>query len=211
MCRGLWLLTWCLLVFERTAHGVCLPLWEELRQRKRPKFWIYKKGYFMEFLLPLAQTTAPVIPSQGTQAPAPPATPTANPAAPTAEVATPAVSTGGATTTAPGGPIAPEAGKKSGGIGDMLSNPLVMMVPLFIVMYFLLFRGPRKEEKARKKMVSEMKRGDEVMTIGGLIGTVMEVREERVVIKVDEANNIKETYLKTAIQRVLSAEEEAKK
>ena len=159
----------------------------------------------MELLLPLAQTTAPVIPSQGTQVetPAAPATPVA-PVAPA-----PGAALEHTTVVVPASQ--PAGGKDSGGISGLLSNPLVMMVPLFIVMYFLLFRGPRKEEKSRKKMISEMKRGDEVMTIGGLIGTVVDVRDERVVIKVDEANNIKETYLKTAIQRVLSAEEDAKK
>lgn len=97
---------------------------------------------------------------------------------------------------------APEAGKTRGPL-DMLGSvwPIIL---IFGLLYLVLFRPQRKEEKNRKKMVEQMKRGDEVMTIGGLVGKVVEVKEDRVVIKVDESTNVKETYLKSAIQRVLT-------
>jgi len=77
------------------------------------------------------------------------------------------------------------------------------MILIFVLLYFILFHGQRKEEKKRKAMIAEMKKGDDVMTIGGLVGKVHDIKDDRVVIKIDEANNVKATYLKSAIQRVL--------
>ena len=86
------------------------------------------------------------------------------------------------------------------------SNPfgsLLFIAPLAIVVFLLMFRGPRKEEKARKKMIEQMKKGDRVMTIGGMIGSVVDIRGDEVILKVDEANNVKARYIKSAIQKVL--------
>lgn len=81
------------------------------------------------------------------------------------------------------------------------------MILIFVLLYFILFHGQRKEEKKRKAMIAEMKKGDDVMTIGGLVGKVHDIKDDRVVIKIDEANNVKATYLKSAIQRVLRDED----
>ncbi|HVX84541.1 MAG TPA: preprotein translocase subunit YajC [Phycisphaerae bacterium] len=86
--------------------------------------------------------------------------------------------------------------------------PVILMIGL---VYVLLFRGQRKEEKKRKLMVSEMKKGDRVMTIGGLVAKVVSVDGEEVVLKIDEAANVKATYKKSAIQQVLGGEEKAAK
>ena len=85
--------------------------------------------------------------------------------------------------------------------------PLILM---FVVLYFILFRGQRKEEKRRKQMVSEMKKGDKVMTIGGLVARVVSIDGEEVVLKIDESANVKATYKKSSIQQVLGGDETAK-
>jgi preprotein translocase subunit YajC len=102
----------------------------------------------------------------------------------------------------------PPAG--GGGVMGAITQFLPFIL-IFAALYLFLFRGQRKEEKKRKSMIELMKKGDEVMTIGGLVGKVVEVREDRVVLKVDESANVKETYLKSAIQRVLAADGDEKK
>ena len=69
--------------------------------------------------------------------------------------------------------------------------------------------GPkRKQERQRKDMLSNLKRGDRVQTIGGILGTVIDVRDSEVVLKVDESTNTKMRFARSAIHRVL--EDDAK-
>ena len=51
---------------------------------------------------------------------------------------------------------------------------IIPIVLMFVVLYFFLFRGRRKQEKKRKDMISELKKGDRVMTIGGMIACVFD-------------------------------------
>lgn len=163
----------------------------------------------MPLMTLLAQTPPATAPVTTVDIGAPNTAPTVSaPVVPTVPVAAQPAEAGTATTSAPG--TAPTTqNRPTGGFMDTIGGFLPFIL-IFVVLYFLLFRGKNKEEKLRKKMLESMKKGDEVMTIGGLIGKVVEVREDRVIVKVDEANNVKETYLKSAIQKVLSAEDEAK-
>ncbi len=67
--------------------------------------------------------------------------------------------------------------------------------------------GQRKEEKRRKSLITELKKGDRVMTIGGLVARVVSIDGDEVVLKIDESANVKATYRKSAIQEVLTGEE----
>lgn len=122
-----------------------------------------------------------------------------------------AAATGTSTTSAPSSEpsSAPaRAAQDSGGFGNMMMPILLLVV---VVMYFFMLRGPRKEEKNRKAALAAMKKGDEVLLISGKFGTVVDIRDDRVVVKVDETNNVKETYLKNAIQKVIVADDTTKK
>jgi preprotein translocase subunit YajC len=77
---------------------------------------------------------------------------------------------------------------------------------VFVAFYLVMFRGQRKTEKARKTLLSQMKKGDKVMTIGGLVARVVSMDEDEVVLKIDESANVKATYKKTSIQQVLGDE-----
>ncbi len=77
--------------------------------------------------------------------------------------------------------------------------PLALML---IVIFFFMSSGRKREQKKRDQMYSALKRGSRVVTAGGLIASVVEVRDDEVVLKVDEANNIKERYTKSAIIKV---------
>lgn len=68
------------------------------------------------------------------------------------------------------------------------SNPVAMFLPLiliFIVFYFFIIRPQKKKEDERRKMIDAVKKGDSVVTIGGIHGTVTKVDDSSVLIQVD--------------------------
>jgi preprotein translocase subunit YajC len=91
---------------------------------------------------------------------------------------------------------------------------LMMFAPLIaigIVFYLLLLRPQRKEQASRDAMLSALKKDDKVVTIGGIIGSVANISPngQEVTLKVDDNTRIK--FIRTSIQRVVSAETEAEK
>lgn len=78
--------------------------------------------------------------------------------------------------------------------------PLLLLLGVF---YFILFRGQRKERQRMQAMLAGLKKNDRVQTIGGIYGTIVDVRDHEVVLKVDEANNVKIRVNRTAIKEVL--------
>ncbi len=86
-------------------------------------------------------------------------------------------------------------------------NPLLQFAPLvlvFVLMYFMLFRAPKKRQQEHSKMVAGLKKNDRVRTIGGILATVLDVRDDEIVIKIDESNNTKMRVVPSAIAAVLS-------
>lgn len=86
---------------------------------------------------------------------------------------------------------------------------LLFMGLMFVVMYFLLFRGPRKKQQKHKKMVQSLKKNDKVRTIGGILGTVVDVKDNEITLKIDEANNTKIKISHSAIGTNLSQDKDA--
>ena len=92
--------------------------------------------------------------------------------------------------------------------GGLFGNTWILMLAMVLVMYFFIFRGPRKrQEQQMQKMKASLQRNARVRTIGGIIGTVVDVREDEVVIKIDETNNTKMRVTMGAIGKVLAEEE----
>lgn len=91
----------------------------------------------------------------------------------------------------------------------VLANPLSMLVVGLVLMYFFVFRAKKKQEDQKKKLLDGVKKGDQIETIGGLLGTVVNADEKTVVIKVDENANVKLRFNRRAIHRVV-VEEPAK-
>ncbi|MCG7336956.1 preprotein translocase subunit YajC [Sporosarcina sp. ACRSM] len=78
---------------------------------------------------------------------------------------------------------------------------LLPFVAMFAVMWFLLIRPAQKRQKATKTMQSELKRGDNIITIGGLHGTIDAVDETSVFIKVSDGTRLQ--FERQAIGRVV--------
>ena len=85
----------------------------------------------------------------------------------------------------------------------MLPN-LIMIVSFLAIFYFLLLRPQRKIQQEHRSMLSQLKKGDEVMTDGGIIGQVVHLTDERVTIKTAESTRL--VIARPKISRVLSPE-----
>jgi len=86
-------------------------------------------------------------------------------------------------------------------------NPWLQMAPFFavlIIIYFFMLRGPKKKQQEHNKMVQSLKRNDRVRTIGGIMGTVIDIHEDDVTLKIDESNNTKIHVIPGAIAAVLT-------
>jgi preprotein translocase subunit YajC len=89
-----------------------------------------------------------------------------------------------------------------------MSSTLIMLVAMVAIFYFLLIRPQRKRDKEAKEMMASLKKGDKIVTIGGIRGTVSAVKETTVVVKVDSETRIE--FNKSAISQVLNAAPAAK-
>jgi preprotein translocase subunit YajC len=97
---------------------------------------------------------------------------------------------------------------KSGGSGSGTMGIIIQLAPfalLIVVFYFLVIRPQSKKQKETQKMLSGIKKGDKIITIGGVHGTVSSVKENSVIVKVDD--NCKIEFLRSAVSTVVSREE----
>ena len=104
------------------------------------------------------------------------------------------------------GPATPAGG--GGAAQNFLNSPMPLLLIGFIVIYAMFLLPKRKQDKQRQQMLTQMKRGDEIQTIGGIIGKVVEARDDRVLVKVDESSNTKIWFTRGSIARV--TDEDAK-
>ncbi len=81
-----------------------------------------------------------------------------------------------------------------------------LLIPVFALMLIVQMRNKKRTEKAQKDRLEAIKRGDRVQTIGGIIGNVVQAEETRILIKVDESNNTKIWFARSAVGRVLGEE-----
>ena len=104
---------------------------------------------------------------------------------------------------------APEgAGGTQGGGGTQLVTMLVTFGLIIVVFYFLVIRPQNKKKKDAQKMLQGMRKGDRVVTIGGMHGFVDSVKDDAVVLKVDD--NVKIKFSKSAVSQVLERSGESK-
>jgi preprotein translocase subunit YajC len=118
-----------------------------------------------------------------------------------------AVETGSAA--APAGAAPATGGSAAPGWFQLLQGPLFPLMVGVLILYLFVFRSKRQQDKKRSDLLSSLKRGDRVQTIGGILGTVVEARDSEVVLKVDESSNTKIRFSRSAIHRVVEEEKTA--
>ena len=100
----------------------------------------------------------------------------------------------------------------AGADGAPSGNPLMSLLPFVLIIgifYFLIIRPQNKKRKETEKMLSAVKKGDKVVTIGGLHGTIQSVKETTVILKADD--NVKLEFLRSAISSVITQSKEEPK
>ena len=90
----------------------------------------------------------------------------------------------------------------SGGFGSTFGS-LIPLLMIFAIMYFIIIRPQQKKAKEHKQMVIALKRGDQILTQGGIIGKVTKVKDESE-IEVEIASNTKVRVMKSTIVNVLN-------
>ncbi|NDI34002.1 preprotein translocase subunit YajC [Chengkuizengella sediminis] len=92
-----------------------------------------------------------------------------------------------------------EAGTQASG-GNIFYTFVFPLVLMFAVFYFLLIRPQQKKQKARNLMLGDLKKGDKVITIGGLHGSIFEITDDKVVLQINDATKM--TFDRSAVNGV---------
>ncbi len=95
--------------------------------------------------------------------------------------------------------MAPQGGQQQG--GSMIST-LIMFAAIFAIFYFMIIRPQQKKAKEREAMINALKKGDKIITTGGIHGTIAGMDDKTVLL--DVGNNTKIKIEKSAIGQVVS-------
>jgi preprotein translocase subunit YajC len=97
----------------------------------------------------------------------------------------------------------------SGGGGEGSPSLITSFIPIlliFVIFYFLLIRPQQKKQRQHQDMVSALRRGDKIVTNGGLYGTVVDVKEHILVLKI--AEDVKIELVKSAVATIIEKRED---
>ncbi len=86
--------------------------------------------------------------------------------------------------------------------GNPMMQFLPLMVIMFAVMYFLIIRPQKQKEKKRLEMISNVRKQDRIVTAGGVHAIVVSVKENDVIVRVDDAKDVKIKIDKSAITSI---------
>ncbi|BDU62682.1 UPF0092 membrane protein [Candidatus Borrelia fainii] len=78
---------------------------------------------------------------------------------------------------------------------------LLVFIPVIAIFWFLVISPQRKEEKKKKDMIKNLKKGDKVLTIGGILGIVKKVNDSEVVLELSPTSEVK--FIKNSVERVI--------
>lgn len=106
--------------------------------------------------------------------------------------------------------ISPAYAQGAGGGGGDFILQLLPIVLMIVIFYFLLFRPQQQRMKAHQAMVSNIRRGDTIVTQGGLIGRVTRVKDDGVEIEVEIADNTRVRVVKSTVADVRAKGEPVK-
>ncbi len=82
----------------------------------------------------------------------------------------------------------------------------IPLILLFVVFYFLLIRPQQKQQKQRKEMLSSLKKGDRVVTIGGIHGVIKEIDDTVISLRVADKLNLK--FARASVDRIIEDDKE---
>ena len=104
-------------------------------------------------------------------------------------------------------------GNPPGGGGGIFGDPILLLLIMgaMAMFYFMVARPQRQKQKEMQKMLEELKENDQVVTVGGIVGSIVSFSKDKneVVLRTDEKSNTKMRVLRSHIARPLAVEEEA--
>ena len=81
---------------------------------------------------------------------------------------------------------------------------------IFVIFYFLLFMPMQRRQKKQKQLLESLKNGDQVVTSGGVVGTIVGLNEDNTIVLRVKPSDVKLTLIRSAVSSVVGAEEEKK-
>lgn len=99
--------------------------------------------------------------------------------------------------------VTPAYAQAAGGAGGAAFAQFIPLILIFAIMYFLMIRPQQKRAKQHREMVSALKKGDQVVTQGGIIGKVASVRDDE--IEVEIASGVRVRVVRATVAQVISA------
>ncbi|GAB4166006.1 MAG: preprotein translocase subunit YajC [Planctomycetota bacterium] len=77
----------------------------------------------------------------------------------------------------------------SGGLVQMI----LFILPIFVLFWLFIIRPEKKRKQEHEQMIANLKKGDEVLTIGGIFGTIVEVRDDKIILEIADKTRVKIT------------------
>lgn len=102
--------------------------------------------------------------------------------------------------------MAPSAQQGASGVGQF--SPFIMILAIIAIFYFLLIRPQQKKQKDHRQMIDSLEKGDEVVTAGGIHGTVAKVKDDVVFVEVSEQVKLKISKSSVAVRKKKSEPDE---
>ena len=93
--------------------------------------------------------------------------------------------------------------------GGQQANPIASLLPfvlMFLVLYLLILRPQMKKQKNQQRMIDELEKNDEIVTSGGIHGTILNIKDDILVVKI--ADNVKIEVSRAAVSRVKNKEDD---
>ena len=99
--------------------------------------------------------------------------------------------------------VSPAYAQAAGGAGGAAAiTQFIPLILIFVIMYFLILRPQQKRMKEQRNMIAELKRGDQVVTQGGIIGKITDVKDDEVTVEI--AQGVKIRVVRATIAQVVS-------
>ena len=89
---------------------------------------------------------------------------------------------------------------------SILNSPMVLILGIFFIFWFLIIRPQSKKQKERERKVQSMQKGDTVMTHGGIYGRVVKLTDQDVILEVDKTSKTRIQFTRTAILDILDVQ-----
>ena len=103
-----------------------------------------------------------------------------------------------------------QAQTPAGAGGGNVTQLLFMVGFMFFIFYFIVIRPQRRREGERVEMLSKIKKNDHVLTTGGIYGTVMNVKDDEVALRIDDSSNVRVRFSRSSIVGVVTPKDKDK-